>query len=49
MQRVGEKSYTIMKQGFIEIPCNAVLPGDIDRSKVRFEQGDACALKPELG
>ena len=49
MQTKGTKPFTIMKQGLIEISCNAEVPFDIDRTKIRFEQGNACALGAHLG
>lgn len=49
MQRSDQKSYTIMKQGSIELSCVAQVPTGVDKSRVRFEQGDACNLSAHLG
>jgi SAM-dependent methyltransferase len=49
MQSTDQQPYTIMKQGFIQLNCVAKGPAGVDKSRVRFEQGDACNLAPHLG
>ncbi len=41
--------YDIQKQGKIFVNRQAILPSDIDTSKVSFQQGDACNLDVNLG
>jgi 2-polyprenyl-3-methyl-5-hydroxy-6-metoxy-1,4-benzoquinol methylase len=44
MQRTGEMSFQMMKQGKIFESSKTHLSSEIDRSKVRFQKGDACSL-----
>ncbi|PRW60369.1 hypothetical protein C2E21_0705 [Chlorella sorokiniana] len=45
----GWMRYTAVEEGDITVERSAVVPEDIDRSRVRFQQGDACNLPAELG
>ena len=45
----GSLTYTVLEEGVLTRPARAVVPPDIDRHRVSFEQGDAQALRPDLG
>jgi tRNA/tmRNA/rRNA uracil-C5-methylase (TrmA/RlmC/RlmD family) len=49
MKAEGKMPYQIQKQGKLFYSSEAVVDADIDRSKVTFQQGDACNLNKELG
>ncbi|DAZ98002.1 TPA: hypothetical protein N0F65_005160 [Lagenidium giganteum] len=49
MKSEGKLPYDALIQGDIWEVRQAAVPSDIDRTKVHFEQGDACNLKPSLG
>jgi hypothetical protein len=49
MQSSEQKSYTIYKQGKVELQCTAQVAAGVDKTKVSFEQGDACNLANHLG
>lgn len=49
MKTSGEMPYSILKQGRIFEEHKAVVPVHLDRTKVRFSQGDACNLDSSLG
>ena len=48
LQRTGGVGYTRRDTGSERTALIAQVPADIDRSRVRFEQGDACALPLHL-
>lgn len=45
----GRLRYERIDEGRLTTPCEAEVPVDIDRQRVGFEVGDACALRMELG
>ena len=45
----GQLPYERVDEGRLTTTCQAEVPPGIDRSRVRFETGDACALPPGLG
>ena len=45
----GRLGYKRIDEGRLTTSCEAVVPDGIDRGRVRFEVGDACALRPDLG
>jgi putative 4-mercaptohistidine N1-methyltranferase len=45
----GELGYERIDQGILTTPLVARVPGDIARSRVTFETGDACHLRDGLG
>lgn len=49
MKERGWMRYTAVEEGELTVERVAVVPDDIDRRRVRFQQGDACALPHELG
>merc|ERR1712232_589699 len=50
MQQTGSHDYQAKIEGTIFETWSAkVSPSDVDRSRVHFEQGDACALREDLG
>lgn len=49
MKANGTREYEIMKQGHIYLQRRASVPPGIDRSRVSFQQGDACNLDASLG
>jgi putative 4-mercaptohistidine N1-methyltranferase len=49
LQRQGSLTYAYREEGLLMTPATAVVPADIDRGRVSFEQGDAEALRPDLG
>ena len=49
LQQHGSISYAYVEEGHLTTPATAVVPAEIDRHRVAFEQGDAQALRPDLG
>jgi len=49
LQRQGSFTYAYADEGRLAVPATAIVPPDIDRARVRFEQGDALRLRPSLG
>lgn len=49
LQTAGRMPFTALKQGAAFVSAEAAVPADIDRSRVSFVQGDACALPEALG
>jgi putative 4-mercaptohistidine N1-methyltranferase len=49
LQSTGELSYERVDEGALTTPLTARVPADLDRSRVRFETGDAQALRLDLG
>jgi putative 4-mercaptohistidine N1-methyltranferase len=49
LQEHGSLSYRYVEEGDLTVPATASVPADLDRARVRFEQGDALALRPNLG
>ena len=45
----GNLPYERTEEGLLTTPCEARVPDGIDRSRVHFEVGDACELRPDLG
>ena len=45
----GALSYERTEEGDLTTRCEARVPTGIDRHRVRFEAGDACDLRPDLG
>jgi len=45
----GSFSFSYIEEGELTRPHRAVVPPDIDRSRVNFERGDAVNLRPGLG
>jgi putative 4-mercaptohistidine N1-methyltranferase len=45
----GSIPYQYVEEGELTIPATAAVPAGLDRSRVKFEQGDAQALRPDLG
>ncbi len=45
----GKLSYKFLKQGNLFFDADAVIPDDINRSKVCFRTGDACNLSTDIG
>ena len=46
----GRLAYRRTEEGATESRrCEAAVPAEIDRNRVRFEVGDACDLRPDLG
>ncbi len=45
----GSLPYLRTDEGRLVTSLEARVPADIDRSRVRFETGDACELRPDLG
>lgn len=48
MREAGSCEYELVVEGDLKRRCRAEVPGDIDRRRVRFMQGDACALPSNL-
>ncbi len=46
---VGRLLYERVDEGRLTTACEAEVPSEIDRQRVRFEVGDACALRSDLG
>lgn len=49
LKRQGSITYAYADEGELRVPATAVVPADIDRARVRFEQGDAMNLRADLG
>ena len=49
LQQHGNMPYAYTEEGHLATPATAVVPARIDRSRVTFEQGDALALRSDLG
>jgi len=49
LQEQGSFTYAFVEEGDLTTPATAVVPREIDRSRVRFEQQDAQALPEDLG
>jgi putative 4-mercaptohistidine N1-methyltranferase len=49
MQSRGWMRYRATEEADITIERVASVPEEVDRSRVKFQQGDACALSPDLG
>ena len=49
MAAEGRLSYDRIEEGDVTTALVTDLPADIDRSRVTFREGDACALPPDLG
>ena len=49
LQQHGSMPYAYVEEGHLTTPTTAVVPAEIDRHRVTFEQGDAQALRPDLG
>ena len=49
LQQQGSISYAYAEEGLLIAPATAVVPAEIERGRVTFEQGDAQALRPGLG
>ena len=49
LQRHGSVSYAFVEDGLLTTPATAAVPAELDRGRVTFEQGDAQALRPDLG
>ncbi len=44
----GQLAYRRTDEGQTTTECVATVPPSVDRRRVRFEQGDACSLRPDL-
>ena len=49
LQEHGAVHYRYVEEGDLTLPATAAVPADLDRTRVRFEEGDAQALRPNLG
>ena len=49
LQQQGTTSYAYIEEGLLTTPATAKVPAEIDRLRVLFEQGDAQALRANLG
>lgn len=49
LQQQGSISYAYAEEGILTTPATALVPAGIDRHRVKFEQGDAQALRADLG
>ncbi len=49
LQQHGSTSYAYVEEGLLTTPATADVPAEIDRQRVAFEQGDAQALRADLG
>eukprot|EP00051_Salpingoeca_urceolata_P029242 m.489360 g.489360 ORF g.489360 m.489360 type:complete len:292 (+) comp26645_c0_seq1:146-1021(+) len=45
----GSMGYQVVEEGYIKSSHTATVDAAIDRSRTDFEQGDACALRSDLG
>ena len=45
----GILRYSRTTEGRLTMACDAEVPPDLNRHRVRFEVGDACELRPDLG
>lgn len=49
LQQQGSMPYAYVEEGRLTTPAMAVVPPEIDRSRVTFERGDAQDSRPDLG
>ena len=49
LRRDGALAYLRADEGALTTPCRALVPAEIERGRVRFETGDAMALRADLG
>ncbi len=49
LQQQGSFTYAYVEEGRLTTPATATVPAEIDRERVKFEQGDAQALRSDLG
>ena len=49
LRTAGRLGFDRMEEGDLSTGCEARAPAGIDRSRVRFEVGDACDLRDDLG
>ena len=49
LQQHGSMPYVYAEEGLLTAPATATVPAAIDRQRVTFEQGDAQALRSDLG
>lgn len=49
LQRNGAITFALVEEGHVLTPVTAVVPGELDRTRVKFEQGDAEDLRRDLG
>jgi putative 4-mercaptohistidine N1-methyltranferase len=49
LQQQGSIAYDYVEEGLLTTSAAAQVPAGIDRRRVTFEQGDAQALRPDLG
>jgi putative 4-mercaptohistidine N1-methyltranferase len=49
LRKNGSFLFGCIDEGDLTQPCQAVVPMEIDRNRVRFERGDAMNLPPDLG
>lgn len=49
LQSRGSITYAYVEEGCLTTPATAIVPREVDRERVAFEQGDAHALRPTLG
>lgn len=49
LQATGNMDYERATEGDLTEPSRAVVPPEIDRARVKFKQGDAMDLRPDLG
>ena len=49
LQQHGSMPYAYVEEGHLTTPAMAVVPTEIDRHRITFEQGDAQDLRPDLG
>jgi putative 4-mercaptohistidine N1-methyltranferase len=49
LQQQGSMPYAYVEEGHLATPAMAVVPAELNRSRVTFEQGDALALRSDLG
>jgi len=48
LQQHGSIPYAYAEEGLLTTPATATVPAEIDRERVKFEQGNAQALRPDL-
>src|SRR5581483_11627678 len=49
LRKNGSFLFGCIEEGDLTHPCQAVVPPEIDRERVRFERGDAMNLRPDVG
>ena len=49
LQDRGSITYAYLEEGQLTTPATAIVPREVDRARVAFEQGDAHELRPTLG